>query len=73
MFVESTFRERYYQEAFYDLKDIDERPISRIPVFFEGIDAYLSFLGDVRMEYFGHEIAFVSILVPLGGLLGKSF
>ena len=25
------------------------------------------------MEYFSHKIPFVSIFIPLGGLLGKSF
>lgn len=73
MLVEGTFGEWYDEEAFYDLENVDKRPIGRVPVFFESIDTDLAFLGDVRMEYFSHKIAFVRDLVPLGGLLGKSF
>ena len=48
-------------------------PVGWVPVLFEGIDAYLALFGDVGMEDFGHEIAYLGEGVPLGGLLGKSF
>jgi hypothetical protein len=48
-------------------------PVGRVPVFFEGVDTNLSFFGDVGVEDFSHEVAYLREWVPLGGLLGKSF
>lgn len=73
LLVEGAFGEGDNKEAFYDFEDVDQGPACRVPVFFESVDAYFAFFGDVRMEDFSHEIALVESKVPLGGLLGKSF
>jgi hypothetical protein len=73
LFVEGGLGEGDDEKAFDDFKDVVEGPVGGVPVLLEGVDANLAFFGDVRMEDFGHEVAWVERAVPLGGLLGKSF
>lgn len=57
LLVQGTFGEGYNEEAFDDFKDVEEGPVGGVPVFLEGIDANLSLLADVWVEYFGDEVA----------------
>lgn len=55
--VQRTLGERYDEQAFDDFEDVVEGPGCGVPVFLEGVDADLSFFGDVGMEYFSDEVA----------------
>jgi len=62
LLVESTFRERDYEEALDDFEDVEERPVGGVPVFLESVDAYFPFFANVWMKYFGDEVALWGII-----------
>lgn len=69
--VQRALREWYDQQTFYHFKDVVEGPGCRVPVFFERVDTYLPFFGDVGMENFRDEVAWNEGLVTFGGIVGE--